>query len=170
MTARTVGVTSILVLVVALLVSCGGESGAMHATLTDEECTYDGSTAPQSGRLSIEIENRTLRFGSFGIVTLWPGETADDVALVEERIASRRLLRNRARSDVPPPLGRWVAGADVEPTTRTVLPVDVDPGRYLVLCYLHRNADERVRASEIAPPERAHVAAQIEVTGAPSYP
>jgi hypothetical protein len=169
-TTRTGGVTSILVLVMAFLASCGGDSGAMQATLTDENCTYGGSTALQSGRLAIEIENQTLRFGSFGIVTLWPGETADDLALVEERIASRRLLRNRALSDVPPPLGRWIAGADVEPTTRTVLPVDVDPGRYLVLCYLHPNADERLRASEIAPPERAYVAAQIEVTGAPSYP
>jgi hypothetical protein len=115
----------------------------------------------------IEIENRTFRFGSFGVLVLWPGESVDDVALVRERIASRRLLRSRSRSDVPPPFGRWIAGADVEPTTRTYLPIDADAGRYAVVCYVHRNADDRLSASQIAAPERAYVAAQIEVTAPP---
>ena len=79
-------------------------------------------------------------------------------------MASRRVLRNRARSDVPPPFGRWIAAADVEPTTRTFLPVDADAGRYALVCYVHRNADDRRSTTEIAPPERANVAAQIEET------
>jgi hypothetical protein len=144
--------------VTALLVSCGGESGAMHATLTDDECTFEGTTTAGAGRLSIEVENTTLRFGSFG------------VALARERVESRRLLRNRARSDVPPPFGRWFAGADVEPTTRTFLPVDADPGRYAVVCYIHRNADDRRRTGEISLPERAFVAGQIAVTSRTSGP
>jgi hypothetical protein len=154
-----------LLAVTALLVSCGGESGAMHATLTDDECTFEGTTATEGGRLSIEVENTTFRFASFGVVALYAGESVDDIALVRERVESRRLLRNRARSDVPPPFGRWIAGADVEPTTRTFLPVDADPGRYAVVCYIHRNADERRRTGEIARPERAFVAGQIEVAG-----
>ena len=156
--------------VTALLVSCGGESGAMHATLTDDACTFEGSTTAQDGRLSIEVENTTFRFGSFGVVALYDGESVDDIALVRERVESRRLLRNRARSDVPPPFGRWIAGADVEPTTRTFLPVDADAGRYAVVCYVHRNSDDRRRTGEIARPERAYVAGQIEVAGTPTYP
>jgi hypothetical protein len=152
----------------AVFTSCGGESGALHATLTDEGCSYEGTRTPEGGRLEIEVENTTFRFGSFGVVALYDGESVDDIALVEERIASRRLQRSRARSDVPPPFGRWVAGADVEPTTRTFLPVDADAGRYAVVCYVHRNADDRLSASEIAAPERAFVAAQLEVTGTPA--
>lgn len=170
MTTRTGGVASLLVLSLALLASCGGDEGAMHATLTDDACTYDGSTTTQSGRFSIEIENATFRFGSFGVVALYEGEAVDEIALVQERVASRRLLRERARSDVPPPYGRWIAGADVEPTTRTFLPVDAGAGRYAVVCYVHRNADERLSSSEIAPPERAHVATQLQVTGTSVYP
>jgi hypothetical protein len=156
--------------VTALLVSCGGESGAMHATLTDDECTFEGTTTAGAGRLSIEVENTTFRFGSFGVVALYAGESVDDIALVRERVESRRLLRNRARSDVPPPFGRWFAGADVEPTTRTFLPVDADPGRYAVVCYIHRNADDRRRTGEISLPERAFVAGQIAVTSRTSGP
>jgi hypothetical protein len=157
-----------LLAVTALLVSCGGESGALHATLTDEDCTFDGTTTPGAGRLSIEVENTTFRFGSFGVVALYTGESVDDIALARERVESRRLLRNRAHSDVPPPFGRWIAGADVEPTTRTFLPVDADSGRYVVVCYIHRNADDRRSTGEIARPERAFVAGQIEVAGNPS--
>lgn len=159
-----------LLAVTVLLVSCGGESGTMHATLTDDACTFEGSTTADAGRLSIEVENTTFRFGSFGVVALYTGESVDDIALVRERVESRRLLRNRARSDVPPPFGRWIAGADVEPTTRTFLPVDADAGRYAVVCYVHRNADDRRSTGEIARPERAFVAGQIEVAGTPTSP
>lgn len=165
--ARTLALAPLLA-VTALLVSCSGETGALHATLTDDECTFEGSTSGQAGRLSIEVENTTFRFGSFGVVALYTGESVDDIALVRERIESRRLLRNRARSDVPPPFGRWIAGADVEPTTRTFLPVDADAGRYAVVCYLHRNADDRRRTGDIARPERAFVAGEIAVAGPPA--
>ena len=167
MTKRTLALAPLLALT-ALVVSCGGETGALHATMTDDECTFEGSTSAQAGRLSIEVEKTTFRFGSFGVVALYTGESVDDIALVRERIESRRLLRNRARSDVPPPFGRWIAGADVEPTTRTFLPVDADAGRYAVVCYLHRNADDRLRTGEIARPERAFVAGEIAVAGPPA--
>ncbi|HKX47182.1 MAG TPA: hypothetical protein VJM06_00825 [Gaiellaceae bacterium] len=167
MTKRTRALAPLLA-VTALLVSCGGESGALHATLTDDDCIFEGTTTARAGRLSIEVENTTFRFGSFGVVALYDGESIDDIELVRERVESRRLLRNRARSDVPPPFGRWVAGADVEPTTRTFLPVDADAGRYAIVCYVHRNADDRRRTGEIARPERAFVAGQIEVAGTPS--
>ena len=169
MTKRTRALAPLLA-VTALLVSCGGESGAMHATLTDDDCTFEASTTAQAGRLSIEVENTTFRFGSFGVVALYAGESVDDIALARERVESRRLLRNRARSDVPPPFGRWIAGADVEPTTRTFLPVDVKAGRYAVVCYVHRNADDRRSTGEIAGPERAYVAGLIEVAGTPTSP
>ncbi|MGH3129058.1 MAG: hypothetical protein ACRDPX_14145, partial [Gaiellaceae bacterium] len=66
MTKRTRALAS-LVAVPALLVSCGGESRAVHATLTDDNCVYEGSTTADAGRLSIEVENTTFRFGSFGV-------------------------------------------------------------------------------------------------------
>ena len=47
----------------------------MHATLTGEECTYEGPSTAQAGRLSIETENATFRFGSFGVVALYEGES-----------------------------------------------------------------------------------------------
>ena len=169
MTKRTRAAAPLLA-VAALLVSCGGESGALHATLTDDDCTLEGSTTAEPGRLSIEVENTTFRFGSFGVVALYAGESVDDIELVRERVESRRLQRDRARSDVPPPFGRWIAGADVEPTTRTFLPVDADAGRYAVVCYVHRNSDDRRRTGEIARPERAYVAGQIEVAGTPTLP
>lgn len=142
----------------------------MHTTLADGECTYDGRTVAPASRFSIEVENETLRFASFGLVALYDGESVDDIALAGERVTSRRLQRSRARADVPPPFGRWVVGADVEPTTRTTLPVDADLGRYVIVCYVHRNTDDRRSTDDVPPPERAYVAAQIEVTGAQTHP
>ena len=86
------------------------ENGIYLQGLTDNACTFEGSTTAEDGRLSIEVKNTTFRFGSFGVVALYDGESVDDIALVRERVESRRLLRNRARSDVPPPFGRWIAG------------------------------------------------------------
>jgi hypothetical protein len=142
----------------------------MRAALTDRDCTYEGNTTPSSGRFSIELENRTLRFASFGLVTLFEGESIEDIDPLAERISSRQLARSRARSDVPPPFGRWIAGADVEPSASTVLPVDAPVGRYVVVCYLHSNSEERLSADDIPRPERAYTAAQLDVTGTRSYP
>jgi hypothetical protein len=158
------------VLAATTLASCGGAGGSLRATLGDAACTLDGDTTAQAGRFSIEIENETLRFASFGLVELFGDTTVADIELFHERVTSRQLLRSRSRSDVPPPYGSWVAGADVEPSARTSLPVDTDAGRYAVLCYVHRNTDERRASDEILPPERAFVAGQLEVTGVPTYP
>jgi hypothetical protein len=93
----------------------------------------------------------------------------EDIELFHERITARRLQRSRALADVPPPFEGWVVGAEVEPMTRTSLPVDASAGRYVVLCYVHPNSDERRSADEVQPPEQAYAAAQLEVTGTPSY-
>jgi hypothetical protein len=131
-------------------------------TLPDDDCTYRGDTAAAAGRFSIEIENRTLRFASFGLIALGDTTTVEDVELFHERLAA--LARSRALPDEPPPFdASWVAGAAVEPSSSTSLPIDTTAGRYVVVCYLYSNPDE-LSADEIPPPERAHVAAQLEVT------
>ena len=142
----------------------------MRAALTDHDCTYEGDTTPSQESFAIELENRTLRFASFGLVTLFAGESVDDIDPVAERMSSRQLARSRARSDVPPPFGRWVVGADVEPSSSTSLPVATSAGRYAVVCYLHSNSEERLSADDIPAPERAYTAAQLDVTVTPSYP
>ena len=142
----------------------------MRAELTDRGCTYEGDTAPSTRSLSIQLENRTLRFASFGLVTIFEGESVEDIDPVAERMSSRQLARSRARSDVPPPYGRWVVGAEVEPSASAVLPVDVPVGRYVVLCFVHSNVDALLTSDEIPRPERSYIAAQLEVTGTPSDP
>ena len=53
----------------------------MRATLTDDDCTYRGDTTAVAGSFSIEVENRTLRFASFGLVKLDDTETIKDIEL-----------------------------------------------------------------------------------------
>jgi len=141
----------------------------MQATLTDDDCTYRGATTAAAGRFSIEVENRTLRFASFGLVALGDTATIEDVDLFHERLTARRLSRSRTVSDVPPPLQSWVAGTDVEPSSSTSLPVDTSAGRYVIVCYVHSNSEEQLTADDIPRPERAFTAAQLDVTGTPSY-
>ena len=85
-------------------------------------------------------------------------------------MSARRLARSRTVADVPPPLQSWVAGADVEPSSSTSLPVDASVGRYVVLCFIHSNAEALLGTDEFPRPERAYSAAQLDVTGTPSYP
>ena len=127
----------------------------MRAELTDRRCTYEGHTTSSTGSFAIELENRTLRFASFGLVTLFKGESIEDVDPVAERMSSRQLARNRARSDVPPPFGRWVVGAELEPSASTFLPVDAPVGRYVVLCFVHSNVDALLSTDGIPRPERS---------------
>jgi hypothetical protein len=154
---------------VSTLASCGG-SGPMQATLTDDDCTYRGDTTAAAGRFSIEVENRTFRFASFGLVALADTATIEDVDLFHERLTARRLARSRTVPDVPPPLQSWVVGTDVEPSSSTSLPVDTSAGRYVIVCYLHSNSEERLTTDGFPRPERAYTAAQLDVTGTPSYP
>ena len=63
-----------------------------------------------------------------------------------------------------------VAGADVEPSSSTSLPVDTSAGRYVVVCYVHSNSEKQLTSDEIPRPERAYTATQLDVTGTPSYP
>ena len=170
MTNRTRTAAALLVVAVSFAASCGGEGGPMHATLTDDGCTFEGDTTADAGRFAIDVENRTRRFASFGVIALLGDATLDESALARERVVSRALLRSRAQSDSPPPYGRWIGGADVEPSATTSLPVDTGAGRYAIACFVHSNSEERLRAREIPPPERSYVAAQVEVSGTPTYP
>ena len=165
MTAALLAVTA-----VSTIASCGGSRGPMRATLTDDDCTYRGDTTAAAGRFSIEVENRTLRFASFGLISLGETATIEDVELFHQRLTARRLARSRAVPDVPPPFGGWVVGAEVEPSSSTSLPVDTSAGRYVVVCYVQPNSEERLSTEEFPRPDRAYTATQLDVTGTPSYP
>ena len=169
---RVTRVTAALLAFIAVstVASCGGSEGPMRATLTDDDCTYRGDTTADAGRFSIEVENRTFRFASFGLISLGDTATIEDVELFHQRLTSRRLARSRAVPDVPPPFEGWVVGADVEPSSSTSLPVDTSAGRYVVVCFIHSNSEERLSADGNPRPERAYTAAQLDVTGTPSYP
>ena len=170
MTRGTCGRLTLLGLAVSLSIACGGSDGPQRATLTEDGCTFTGRSTAEAGRFEVEVENRTLRFASFGLIALGAGQTTDEIELAFERISSRELTRSRLRTDSPPPYGRWIVGADVGPSAAATLPVDTADGRYVVACFVHSNSDERLRASEIPPHERAYVAAELEVTGTPTYP
>ena len=170
MTRGTCGLLALLGLAVSFLVSCGADEGAPRATLDDAGCRFAGATTTEAGRFEIEVENRTRRFASFGLIALGDGQVLDEPALARQRVTSRLLTRSRARSDSPPPYGSWIAGADVEPDSSVSLPVDTRAGRYAVACFLHANSDERRTADEIPPPDRSYVATELRVTGEPAYP
>jgi hypothetical protein len=170
MTRGTCGRLALLGLVVSFSVSCGADEGVPRATLDDDGCTFSGRSTADAGRFEIEVENRTRRFASFGVIALAGRARLDEAALARQRVMSRLLARSRARSDSPPPYGSWIAGADVEPAASASLPVDAGAGRYAIACFLHSDADERRTADEVPPPERSYVAAQVEVTGTPAYP
>lgn len=164
-------VTAVLaVIAVLVLASCGGSDGSMRATLTDHDCTYRGDKTAAAGRFSIEVENRTLRFARFGLISLGDTTSIEDVDLFHQSLTSRRLARSRAVPDVPPPFGGWVVGAEVGPSSGTSLPVDTSAGRYAVVCYVQPNSEERLSTDAYPRPDRAYTATQLDVTGMPSYP
>jgi len=139
----------------------------MRATLTDDGCTYEGDVTSAAGRFTIEVENETFQFAAFLLAALNEGSAFDDIEPFLEN--PRQYERSRALADLTPPY-ETVGGAEVEPKSSTFLPVDVPAGRYVVLCVVHRSSDERRSADDVVPPERVQAAAQLDVTGSPSYP
>jgi hypothetical protein len=152
-----------------VLAACGGEGdGDMRATLTDDGCTYEGDVTSAAGRFTIEVENETFQFAAFLLAALNEGSAFDDIEPFLERTRGSTSGVERWPTLTPP--YETVGGAEVEPKSSTFLPVDVPAGRYVVLCVVHRSSDERRSADDVVPPERVQAAAQLDVTGSPSYP
>ena len=84
------GVRAVVALVtltaVMPLASCGGGGGnSLRATLTDDDCTYEGDTSPDTGRFTIDLENKTKFFGKFALARLSDGKTINDLHRILRR-------------------------------------------------------------------------------------
>jgi hypothetical protein len=144
-----------LAVATVLPVGCGGEDGSkMHATLTDDDCTYEGNTTHAAGMFSIEIENQTADSGSFGYARLGDGFVFEDIEpLLDERV-QLEAQGETPRDHLPPWLRGVLRSAIVDGGASTFLPVDVTPGTYALVCW---DIDQGK--------ERAEVATRLDVTG-----
>jgi hypothetical protein len=125
----------------------------MRATLTSEGCTYEGDTTPSAGMFTIEVENETEFFGAFAVASLAANATVEeDLGPYLER-AQQTFEKTGDLPDIPAYYEQVVRGG-APAGERTLLPVDVGPGRYALLCFV-----------DDAPRWQAHAAVQLEVGG-----
>ena len=134
-------------------VACGRDEAAMHATLTNDACTYEGDTSPTAGMFTIEVENQTESSGSFVLVSLAEGSTVDDLQPSLEQYP-RQFEREREFTLPEPPDYIFLARSDVEAGASSALPADVPAGTYAVVCFVD---DDR-------PTEQVYIAEQLDVT------
>jgi hypothetical protein len=134
------------------LAACGGSDDShMRATLTDDGCTYRGGKTAAAGRFTIEVEDQTGHGGHFVLKELANGFTADTIdPILDNRSPEIASLFK----DVP------VFSSDVYGGASGVLLADVRAGSYVLMC----------RGTDLGPAQGLYLAAQIEVTGTPSYP
>ena len=129
----------------------GGDPGALAATLTDTECTYDGPESVPPGALSIDVENETDAAGRFELLRLTGGAAAEDlVAYVE---GERLSIGDGQQPSWPPVIATVVDQVPVRARWNTTLAGDVQAGTYGIVCW-------------VAPPPTAlYLAATLDVTG-----
>ena len=136
----------------ALSAACGGGDQELRATLTEDGCTYEGTTTPAAPMFTISIENQTGYFGAFALAALAPGSTIDDL---EPWLARARAQFGRSGTlpDLPP-FYEQVVRSGVEAGASSSLPADVPSGRYALMCFV-----------DDLPTWRVYPAAQLDVTG-----
>ena len=122
----------LLVGTLLLVVGCGGgDEDSMRATLTDEGCTYQGTSTPESGVFTVAVDNQTDRFANFALGEYIAGPERGAVA----GIVSPPLPKRRS-SDVA--YIRLIAHTEVEPHAASELPSNQEPaGKYVVACVIH---------------------------------
>jgi hypothetical protein len=161
--------TALAIVAAALvLAGCGGGDDArMTATLTDDACTYEGSTTPRAGRFDIAVANETRFFSAFFVAAVERRTELDDMQAVIDD-----LLRRFRKSGESPARTPWrdVVGSEVEPAATSVIPADVEAGTYVVLCFVQESADRRLTSQDRVPPRAVYAAARLDVTGTPTYP
>ena len=135
------------------LVGCGGADGdSMRATLTDDKCTYQGSSTPESGVFTVAVDNQTDRFANFVLGEHLGGAESGAIA----RVLSVSLPAEPAPDVV---YMRPVSAAEVEPHAASELPANQEPaGKYVVACIMYAG----VGGAE-ASIERAYIAALLRV-------
>lgn len=125
----------------------------MRATLTSEGCTYEGDTTPPTGMFTIEVENKTEFFGAFAVASLAGNATVERDLRSYLEGAQQTFDETGNLPDIPAYYEQVVRGA-AQAGESALLPVDVQPGRYALVCFV-----------DDAPRWQAHAAAQLEVGG-----
>jgi hypothetical protein len=150
----------------SLLAGCGGGDETMRATLTDDECTYEGTTSQQAGRFTIDVENDSRLFGAFFLAAVPEDVDADDL---QETIDD--LRRRSRKSGESPARAPWrsIVGSEVEPAAASTIPADVRAGTYVLLCFVSRPTDLRQTSREPVPLQAVYVATRLDVTGEATY-
>jgi hypothetical protein len=154
--SRLVAATrAFLVLVAAAaLASCGGTGNGveMRATLTETECSYDGSTTPPVGMFTVDVVNETASFGAFALARLADGSTIDDLEPFLER-ARAQFAEDGTLPDLPATYEQLVR-TGVEAGASGLLPADVTAGTYALVCFV-----------DDLPTWKVYAATQLDVTG-----
>jgi hypothetical protein len=127
------------------LTGCGGsDDSQMHATLTDDGCTYRGGKAAAAGRFTIEVENQTGHSGHFVLKELANGVTTDSI---------KPILDNPTPEIASLFKEAPVFFSDIAADASGVLVADLPAGTYVLMC----------RSKDLGAPG-LQLAAQIEVT------
>ena len=137
------------------LASCGGGGGnGLHATLTDDGCTYEGDTSPAAGRFTINLANRTEFFGVFALSRLSDGKTIDDLPPFLERARREFLETGAVRTPPFPEFYEQVVRSGVRAGQSGELLADLPAGTYALVCF-----------ADPLPMWDVYRAAQLDVTG-----
>ena len=120
------------------LASCGGGGGnSLHATLTDDGCTYEGDTSPAAGRVTIDLANKTKFFGSVVVARLSDGKTINDL---------QPYLEKAGRfPDFYEQVVRW----GVEAGQNADLTADLPAGTYALMCFADNLMWDVYRAAQL---------------------
>jgi hypothetical protein len=119
-----------------LLAACGGgdASSEMRATLTDDDCTYEGDGTPATGAFTVEVENQSSKDAAFALARIVAGATIDDLEAYLEEVQQRL---QQGKGLLPPPaFYSQVVRVGVATGTSSRLPADVAAGTYALTCFI----------------------------------
>jgi len=152
LTARARAIGLLAVLMSCVVGACGGGLDAgMLATLTDDQCTYEGDQTPNAEMFTIKVKNGTKYFGAFALAALSGGKTIDDLEPWLKH--ARQQFAQSGTLPTLPPFYEQVVRTGIEAGTTGNLPADVKPGRYALMCFV-----------DDLPTWRVYPAAQLDVS------
>ena len=91
-------------------------------TLTNDDCTYEGSGSVDAGTVALDIENESDEVGVFELVRIDPGSTPEEL---ESFIAEEQQT---------PDFVTVVLQVEVNPREASVLNSDLMAGHHAVIC------------------------------------
>jgi hypothetical protein len=139
----------------SFLVACGGgDSSSMRATMTDDDCIYEGDTSPDTGRFTIHLANKTEVFVKFALARLSEGKTIDDLQPYLEKGRREFLETGTLRAPPFPDFYEQVVSSGVGDGESGQLLADLPAGTYALMC-----------GPDNVPMWDIYRAAQLDVTG-----